>query len=109
MAKTAEQSRFAIHVDGPDILFLKDSSGYHASLATALVEYGADGRPEALPVGQPVNLDMNEEDYAKAMTGGIELTRQTAVDGTIRQVRVIVLDRNSSLAGTVTIPITGKP
>jgi hypothetical protein len=109
MAKTAEQFRFAIHVDGPDVLFLKDSSGYHASLATALVEYGPDGRLEKLPVGEPVNLDMNEEHYAKAMTGGIELTRQAALDGTIRQVRVIVLDRNSSLAGTVTIPITGKP
>ena len=103
MAKTAGQSRFAIHVDGPDVLFLKDSAGYHARLATALVEYGPDGRFEQIPVGEPVNLDMNEEAWAKAMTGGIELTRQAALDDTVRQVRVIVLDRNTSLAGTATI------
>jgi hypothetical protein len=108
-AKTPAQFRFAIHVDGPDVLFLRDSSGYHGRLATALVEYAPDGRLEQIPVGEPINLDMSEEDYAKAMTGGIELTRQAAIDDTVRQVRVIVLDRNSDLAGTVTMPIARNP
>jgi VWFA-related protein len=112
MAKLATppgQFQFAIHVDGPDVLFLKDATGYHARLATGLVEYGPDGRVGAIPADVPVNLDISEEDYAKALTSGIEITRQAGLDETIRQVRLVVLDRNSGLAGTVTMPIAGTP
>jgi hypothetical protein len=48
---------------------------------------------------------MSEDDYARAKTGGIEIAREAVFDETIRQVRVIVMDRNTNLAGTVTMPI----
>ena len=102
------QVQFAVHVDAPDVLFLKDGAGYHARLATGLVEYNSDG-VKAIPYGSPVNLDLSEEDYTKAMTGGIEFIQQAGLDETIRQVRLVVLDRNSSLAGTVTMPVSRTP
>jgi len=102
------QFHFAITVAAPDVLFLKDGARYHANLTTGLVEYGSNG-VKAVSEGMPVNLDMSEEDYAKAMTGGIVITRQAGLDETIRQVRLVVLDRNSSLAGTVTMPIGRTP
>jgi VWFA-related protein len=102
------QFRFAVHVDGPDVLFFKDGTGYHARLANGLIEYGPEG-VKAIPDGLPVNIDLSEEEYAKAMTGGVEFMQQAGLDETIRQVRLVVLDRNSSLAGTVTIPIARNP
>jgi VWFA-related protein len=102
------QFRFAVHVDAPDVLFLKDGAGYHARLATGLVEYNSDG-VKAIPDSLPVNLDLSEEAYTKAMTGGVEFIQQAGLDETIRQVRLVVLDRNSSLAGTVTMPIDRTP
>ena len=102
------QFRFAVHVDAPDVLFLKDGAGYHARLATGLVEYNSDG-VKAIPDSLPVNLDLSEEAYTKAMTGGVEFIQQAGLDETIRQVRLVVLDRNSSLAGTVTMPIGRTP
>jgi len=108
VAGTHGQVRFAIHVDGPDVLFLKEGTRYHARLAVRLVEYGPDG-VKAIPEGALGDLDVSEEDYAKALTDGIELTRQERLDETIPQVRLVVLDRNSNLAGTVTMPISRNP
>jgi VWFA-related protein len=108
VAGPPEQIRFAIHVDGPDVLFLKEGTRYHARLTVALVEYGPDGVMGA-PEGESADLDMSEEEYAKAMTGGIDLARQERIDEKIRQVRVVVLDSNSNLAGTVTMPISRNP
>ena len=102
------QFGFAIHVDGSDVLFLKDGARYRARLVMALVEYGSNG-VMAITDGMPVNLDMSEEDYAKAMKDGIEMMQQAALDEKIRQVRLVVLDRNSNLAGTVTLPIERNP
>jgi VWFA-related protein len=103
------QFRFAVHVDAPDVLFLRDAAGYHARLATGLVEYGADGGVKAIADSLPVNIDLSGDDYAKALTGGIEFFQQAGLDETIRQVRLVVLDRNSDLAGTVTMPIARTP
>ncbi len=105
---TPGQFRFDIHVNAPDVLFLKDGARYHAVLNVELAEYGPDG-VRMIAGGAPVDLDLSEENYAKAMSNGIEITRQVALDEGVRQVRVVVLDRNSSLAGTVTMPIGRNP
>ena len=59
--------------------------------------------------GMPANLDMSEEEYAKALLTGIEIKWQAKLDPATRQVRVIALDRNSNLAGTVTMPLDPNP
>jgi VWFA-related protein len=101
------QWAFAIHVNASDVVFLKEGARYKANLAVELIEYGSNGK-RTVAAGVPVNLDLSEDEHAKAMTEGIQIERQAALDGTIRQVRVAVLDRTSNLAGTVTMPV-GHP
>jgi len=102
------QFRFAIHVDGPDVLFFKEGTRYHARLTVELAEYGPDG-VKVIPDSEPVDLNVSEDDYAKALMSGIEITRQAGLDEAIRQVRLVVLDGNSGLAGTVTLPVARNP
>jgi VWFA-related protein len=102
------QSGFAINVNASDVVFLKEGARYKAHLAVELIEYGSSGQ-SPVAEGVPVNLDMSEEEHAKAMTEGIRIAREAALDGTIRQVRLAVLDVTSNLAGTVTMPIGHKP
>jgi hypothetical protein len=52
---------------------------------------------------------MTEEEYAKVLRAGIEIKWQAKIDAATRQVRVIALDRNSNLAGTVTMPLDRNP
>jgi hypothetical protein len=101
------QFRLAIHVDPSDVLFLKENGHYHARLETGATPDGADG-PKAGSHG-PLDLDLSEEDYAKAMAGGIDFGQEAGLDATIRRIRLAVLDRNSNLAGTVIVPVSRNP
>jgi hypothetical protein len=98
------QFRFSIKLDAPDVELLKEGARYKGSVAIALVELRSDGR-RAMILGKPADFDMSQQEYAKALTDGIEITREAKLDATTMQVRVIALDRNSNLAGTVTLPL----
>jgi VWFA-related protein len=99
--------RFAIHVAASDVVFLKEGALYKARLVVELVEYGANGQ-RSVTGGIPDNLDLNEEQHAKVITDGIDIVQPTALDDSVRQVRIAVVDRTSNLAGTVTMPMAGK-
>jgi VWFA-related protein len=96
------QFRFSIKLDAPDVELLKEGARYKGSLDIAFVELRSDGRRAMVP-GKPADLDMSAEEYAKALTDGIEITRDAKLDAATAQVRVVALDRNSNLAGSVTI------
>ena len=98
------QYRFSIHVAASDVVFIKEGAVYKGCLAVELVEYGVNGQ-RSFAGGVPENLDLNEAEYAKAMMDGIDIVQPAALDDSIRQVRVAVVDRTSNLAGTVTMPI----
>ncbi len=98
------QVRFSIRAAAPDVELLKEGTRYKGSLAIAFVELRPDGQ-RAIVDGKPVDLDMSEEEYAGALKGGIEITRQAKLDAAVVRVRVVALDRNSNLAGTVTVPL----
>jgi len=86
----------------PDVELLKEGARYKGSLDIALTEFRADGQ-RAMILGKPADIDLSEGEYAKALTDGIEITRDAKLDAATMQVRVIALDRNSNLAGSVTI------
>ena len=98
------QFRFSIRVTAPDVEMLKEGTRYKGNLTIAFVELGSSGE-RTMAAGPPVDLDMSGEEYAKALAGGIEITRDAMLDAKTMRVRVVVLDRNSELAGTVTIPV----
>jgi len=104
---TMSGSTLTIHLDGHDALFLKDGPRYKAELSVDIAESGANGPMKSTgPV--VVNLDMSEDEHAKALTAGIDIPRSLVLDGATRQVRVAVLDHTSYLAGTSTIPAAHK-
>ena len=105
---TPGEFRLSIFLDAADVAMLKDGTRYKADVATALVELGPQGR-RTLSRGMPVNLDMTEEEYAKALRSGIEIKWQAKIDPATQQLRVIALDRNSNLAGTITMPFDHNP
>jgi hypothetical protein len=100
--------RLSIVLDAADVAMLKEGTHYKVDVATALAEFGPNGQ-KAISRGMAVDLDMTEEEYAKALHSGIEIKWQTKIDAATRQVRVIALDRNSNLAGTVTMPLDRNP
>jgi VWFA-related protein len=61
------QARLTIRADAPDVLFVKQGTRYKARLVVELARYGSSGLG-TIAAGIPVNLDMSEEDYAKATT-----------------------------------------
>jgi hypothetical protein len=96
-------STLTIQLDGHDALFLKKGARYKAELALEVTESGPNGPMKSMgPVA--VNLDMSEDEHAKALTAGIDMRRPLALDSATRQVRVTVLDHTSYLVGTSTIP-----
>ncbi len=96
----------AIHLDGHDALFLKEGTHYKAGFSVLITESGTGGAMKSTgPLA--VNLDLGEDGHAKALTEGIDIPRPLAPGSAAQQVRVTVLDRNSYLVGTATIP-TGR-
>jgi hypothetical protein len=83
---------------------LKEGTRYKRNLTIAFVELGSSGE-RTMAAGPPVDLDMSGEEYAKALAGGIEITRDAMLDAKTMRVRVVALDRNSELAGTVTVAV----
>lgn len=106
--ETPGEFRLSIFLDAADVALLKEGTRYKANVATALVEWGPDGQ-RTVSRGMPVNLDLSEEDYAKALRAGIQIKWQAKLDPATRRIRVIALDRNSNLAGTVTFPLDRNP
>lgn len=98
------QFHFSIRANAPEVELLNEGTRYKGNLTIAFVELGSGGE-RTMAAGPPVDLDMSEEEYAKALTGGIEITRDAMLDAKTMRVRVVALDRNSELAGTVTVAV----
>jgi VWFA-related protein len=100
-------STVMIHVDGHDVLFLHEGPRYKAELSVAITEPGSNWAMRSTgPLA--VSLDLGEDGHTKALTEGIDIPRPLAPGGATRQVRVTVVDHNSYLVGTSTIPTAGN-
>ena len=107
MSASLSHSTLTIHLDGHDPLFLQEGPRYKAALSVFITESGPNGTTKSTgPLA--VNIDMSEGEHARALMEGIDIPRPLAVNGATRQVRVTVLDHNSYLAGTSTIPTAGN-
>ncbi len=106
------QFRFSIRVHAADVELLKvdllkQGARYKGSLGIAFVESQPDGQ-KVIADGKPADLDLSADEYAKALTDGIEITSEAKLDAASTQVRVVVLDLTSNLAGTATVPTNAK-
>jgi VWFA-related protein len=99
----ADLLHISIRANTQDLELLQQGGRYKGSLAIAFEAIHADGHRRIVET-QPEVLDLSEPEYAKALRDGIVLTRDAKLDAGASQVRAIVLDRNSWLAGTATLP-----
>lgn len=96
---TIGELHISIRVNTPDVELLQQGGRYKGSLAISFVPMQRNGRGEILDA-QPEMLDLNESEYAKALKEGIVLTRDLKPGAGVSQIRAVVVDRNSWLAGT---------
>lgn len=103
MADTPGQVQLTLRVNAADVELVPEGGRYRGSVAVTIAGAG----PGGIVGTAPGDLDLSAEDYAKALKDGIEITRVARVGGAA-QVRVVVVDRNSLLAGTAVVKLDGR-
>jgi VWFA-related protein len=104
MTNEKGRRRFDVRVNARDVWFYRQGEEFDGSLAVAVVGFDREGRMTSSPVSR-VTLDWKPEGHAKALAEGINLSAERAVDESDEKVRVVVFDRYSNAAGSVTIPV----
>lgn len=93
-----------ISIDPSDLLLREQGGKYSGALYCLISDRGGSGM-----LGEPAILDLHPEltadQYKAAMKDGLPLAQDhPTADGT-RVVRVVILDQNTNLVGSVTFPI----
>jgi hypothetical protein len=104
----AGEFRFTMFLNPANLALVEDGQRYKDSVAVWLFEIGANGERTMIS-GTPVDLDLSNQEYANALHGGVKVTEQATLRDTARQIRLVVLDCRSQLAGTLTIPLDHRP
>ena len=99
--KPLTTARFQIHIDSADLPPPVQNDPERRDLAIRLVAFTANG---TIQRATTTPFPPNQERAAKKE---IEVSLDLAIDDATQNVRVIVFDGNSSLTGSVTIPIPG--
>ncbi len=106
---TAQQqdgaARFEIRVDAGDLLLVSHNGRYSGSVTLAIVCYMQDGRKRACGEPALIKLDLSEQDYAKAMHGGLRFPFEAPAGEAPLKVRAVVHDEYSRTWGTATLVI----
>ncbi len=105
--KTAQSLRFRTLVDPADALVTHSGERYSVQLDIAFVQFTAEG-PKSISKPVMATVSLTQEQYDAALKNGIPVDdEELAVGADIRKVRVIVYDRGSDLAGSLTVPAGG--
>ena len=97
-----------VHLDiriDPSDLLLREQGGKHSAALYCLIS----DRSGAAPLGEPAVLELTPEltaeEYKTVMKEGLPFAQDHPTSDAVRQVRVIVLDQNTSAVGSVTFPV----
>ena len=93
-----------IRIDASDLLLREQNGKYAGALYCLISDRNASG-----PLGEPAVLELKPEltpdQYKAALKDGLPLPQDHPTNDQARQVRVILLDQNTNLVGSVTLPI----
>ena len=95
--------RVQVHIDPTDLILTPDNGKFSGQLAMVFIGL-TDKGPVTLTRPNALTLSMTQERYDKAVRDGIPLSDEVAVPANVRQLRVVVVDRNANRAGSVTLP-----
>jgi len=101
---SANSIRLQIHVDAADLLLSRHGEAYDGQVTVAWVNYGAAGPVGAPGMSHPA-LHFGATEIGAAMKDGIPIVQDIAVDGTIKAIRLFVVDRTTCIAGSLLIPL----
>ncbi|HVP00341.1 MAG TPA: VWA domain-containing protein [Bryobacteraceae bacterium] len=88
----------------PSSLMLTESAGSYTGSVTYLVaDMGASG-PMGDPMISTLPISLTKDQYASALKEGIPLSQDHALNDAVQGLRIIVLDPNLNVAGSLTIP-----
>jgi len=82
----------------------RERTGYAGQLRISVIGYLSDGGVRSSPI-LPLDVHYSSGERDQALKDGIQFAQNVAVEGNVTRVRVIVYDRGSNAAGSVTIPI----
>jgi VWFA-related protein len=102
-AEHEKQMQFDIRIDAGDLLLQQTAEHRTGRASVVFAVFGADGVGVANPI--PIDINLSAAQYETALHGGLEYHQSMPIGPTVERVRVIVVDRNSGTAGSVTIPV----
>ena len=106
--KTAQSQRLRVLADPADAFVTRSGDRYSAEMDLAFVQFTAEG-PKSVSKPVSAKVSLTQEQYDAALKNGIPLDdEELPVGADIRKVRVIVYDRGSDLAGSLTVPLGGQ-
>jgi len=96
---------FDIRVDPADVLIEHRGENYQARLSMMFAAYGESAQWATWPAA-PADVNLTPDQFQKASTDGIVVSRSLRLDDQRQRIRVMVFDRGLHGIGSVTIPVS---
>ena len=100
----ADSLRIKIRVDPSDLYLAHHGDAYDGQVTVSWVRYGASGLVGAPGMAHPP-VHFTSAEMGAAMKDGIQIDQDVPVDGTIKAIRLFVVDRTTCIAGSLFIPL----
>ena len=100
--------RVELRLDAAGLLLLPRDGRYSGSLALQALCYTAAEIPEACTEPMLVKLDLNEQEHAAALRGGLRFPLDIPMTAAPSKVRVVACDESTRACGTATFPLAGE-
>jgi len=98
----AKSVQVQFHIDPADLFLREEGDAYSGAVIFLIADRGTTG-----PVGDPMLINYPVHLTRAQMKEGIAITQTHAINDAIKNLRVIVLDQGSDVAGSLTIPLSG--
>jgi hypothetical protein len=100
--------RLEIHLDAAGLLLVPRNGRYAGSVALQVLCYTSAERPVACTEPMLVKLDLNQQEHAAALRGGLRFPLDIPMAATPSRMRVVACDEYTRACGTATFPLTGE-
>jgi VWFA-related protein len=98
-----QMEHFSLHIDANDLALPRDGSQYVAQLQISTIRYLANGDHDSKI--RQFNSHYTRAERDQALKDGIEINQDVKTDRDARNIRFIVLDRESNAFGSITMPV----
>ena len=100
----ANSLRLKIFVDPTDLLLTRHGDNYEGQLTVSWLNYGPAGPVGAPGMSRPA-VHISSAEMKSAATEGIPIVQEIPVDGTVKAIRLFVVDRTTCITGSLFIPL----